>query len=771
MVTHIFPLISTMSVFDFDSDYVFKLHLPKPLSELIDDNLLPMKDPELLELVNTSVPIAGTAKPGYSEIYRNGAFPSGVKRGLTPDLNTYGKFFHNNVVRKPNEPCFAYREYDYDHKTSADTFTTLTYLEVDARKKRFGSGLLYLLQNSGLKNPLLELHRKIDLHISNCGDYDKDNLSFVLTIFAPNRYEWILTDLMCCDFSITNSSLYDTLGPDVSRYILQMTESPVLVLDRHNIKTILDLKRQFPEDLANLFMLVLMDPLDLDDTETLLLSKSFEDKSFVSQARGLGMTLIDLARVEKIGEIFPHKEVPATLKSTYTISFTLGTTGLRPKGVVLLHQAAGAGITFLFPIMSPPNPGRAFAFLPFAHIYERQNTAFVLSYGGLVGFPQLGGSPATLVDDLKLFKPNHMSNVPRVLTKFEAMIKGATVEHPTSQFTRSLFEKVFKAKQELQLIVEGADGSHFIYDKLFVSKIRAKFGFDNMTHTVSGSAPISPLTVKFLKAALNVGLLQGYGLTECFAGMAVSVPFDINPGNCGATGISTEVRIRELPQMGYHLNDAGGPRGELLMRGSQMFSHYYKNEEETAKAIDEDGWFMTGDVARIDENGRIHIIDRVKNFFKLAQGEYVTPEKVENLYLSANPGLTQLFCHGDSLKHFLVGIAGIDVNLTRNFLIDKCGVPASELTTDSSVAAKANERTNKVKILNYITANTVKETKLQGFEKFHNIFFDIEPLRLDRDVVTPTMKLKRPVAAKYFAKQIDAMYEEGSLICNGSSKL
>lgn len=91
-----------------------------------------------------------------------------------------------------------------------------------------------------------------------------------------------------------------------------------------------------------------------------------------------------------------------------------------------------------------------------------------------------------------------------------------------------------------------------------------------------------------------------------------------------------------------------------------MFSHYYKNEEETTKSFDSEGWFSTGDVAQFTEEGWVIIFDRVKNFFKLSQGEYVTPEKIENLYLSSNSILSQAFVHGNSTESYLVGIIGVD---------------------------------------------------------------------------------------------------------------
>lgn len=205
---------------------------------------------------------------------------------------------------------------------------------------------------------------------------------------------------------------------------------------------------------------------------------------------------------------------------------------------------------------------------------------------------------------------------------------------------------------------ENTNPSHLLYDRV-LGLLRKKLGMKNLKVIMSGSAPISPETLKFLKASLNTGVGQGYGMSETFAGVMASSIFETDASSCGPVSITTECRTRDLPAMGYTSKDEGGPRGELLVRGPQIFPEYYKNPEETAKSFDEDGWFYTGDVARIDsKTGRTYIIDRVKNFFKLAQGEYVTPERIENTYLSCFPYIAQLFVHGDSLRTHLVGVVG-----------------------------------------------------------------------------------------------------------------
>lgn len=736
-----------------------------------DDSIFVLKDvpqgTEPFDLFNRVLPIAGeytkesvavpgTQEPGYSAIYRNRAFPNGIKHSIVPSLKTYHDYFEASARYHADLPCFGYRKHDYVNNVSELEYTTFSFSEVNQMKKELGSGLLYLLNTNPYKDSSkYTSHAKIDSHRDNFRLFDHANHSFVLTIFSSNRWEWVLTDIMCSSFSITSTALYDTLGPKASEYILELTESPVIVATKNHIKALIDLKKLYPDKLGQIISIISIDPLLPSEGNLRKL------------ARENNITLFDFDQVLSLGKIFPHEQLPPSPETLYTISFTSGTTGANPKGVMLLQRTATAGITFMLVQLPHFTSGRSFCFLPLAHIFERQASAFCLTFGCCIGFPRYGGNPLTLIEDLKIWKPNIMSNVPRIYTKLEASLKNATLESD-SAITRAIFNKIFDYKMKIHEEKDDDKGNHIVYD-LFISKLRSSLGFDNMDMVITGSAPIAVHTVKFLKAALNTGVAQGYGLTESFAGFAIGNGFDKKPGSCGPTGVTTEMRVRELPEMGYHANDRGGPRGELLLRGPQITPGYFKNDEETAKSFDEDGWFKTGDVAQISTDGKLTLIDRVKNFFKLAQGEYVTPEKIENLYLSQNPILTQCYTHGDSLRHYLVGVVGLDQQLAAQFLVEKCNIKPEQLQTPQDILDQCNKVEVKTQILKYL--NSSIDSKLQGFEKLHNIYIEFEPLRLDRDVVTPTLKLKRPVAQKFFAEQINNMYGEGSLIKAGVGKL
>ena len=171
-----------------------------------------------------------------------------------------------------------------------------------------------------------------------------------------------------------------------------------------------------------------------------------------------------------------------------------------------------------------------------------------------------------------------------------------------------------------------------------------------------GSAPFSQNIAEFLKIGLLADIREGYGMTENAGCCTACWPDDPSAGGTvGGPVPSAEIKLVDVPELGYRSTDKPFPRGELLMRGGQRFLGYYKDADKTAEALDADGWLRTGDIATLDGQGRFRIVDRVKNIMKLAQGEYVALERVESAY-SACPLVAQLFAYGDSLQSYLVAV-------------------------------------------------------------------------------------------------------------------
>ncbi|ODQ79770.1 hypothetical protein BABINDRAFT_161470 [Babjeviella inositovora NRRL Y-12698] len=696
------------------------------IQQLIES--LPFKPEEILR----ASPIAGSQETGYTATYRNKfCIDNGNQLfvNIHPSLRTLHDLFVNAVAMYPNNDCMGKRLFDNTLRDAHDTFYSWeSFAQVDVRKRNLGSGIFHVVRNSPFRTA-----------IHNVDD-------FVVSLYSGNRVEWLLADLACQSYSLTNTALYDTLGEGTSRYILELTKSPIVICSREKIQGLFNIQIEKP--LPYLLAVVSMDPLSAQ-----------ERAHYSQQACELGIELCELADVEAAGAQHPIAERPPTPDDLYTISFTSGTTG-NPKGVEVHHEMGVSGVTmYLAQADVPKGLGHEMCFLPLAHIYERGVVSAYLSIGVGFGFP-VASSPLTLVEELKALKPTTLEAVPRVFSKIESEIKEATINSENEVF-RALARDIITRRLH-NIKTQGVFANNSQYSETFTTQLKKQLGLDQTKFLCSASAPISNDTMNFFKSALNVGFAQAYGLTETFGIMCMSDPFERDAGSCGLPGISGEMRLRDVPQMGYTAGDRQGPRGELLLRGPQIFKRYYKNKDATDECFDKDGFFCTGDVARFDEHGRVYIIDRVKNFFKLAQGEYVTPEKIENKYLSHTTLVNQLYVHGDSLETYLVAVAGFDPHVMAKFLHRNFDVVLNPETHVVEIEAKLNELRVKTKVLEALNAD-VKLAGLAGFEKIHNIFFEREPLTVEREVYTPTFKLKRSACKTFFAEELKNMYGQGSL--------
>jgi long-chain acyl-CoA synthetase len=188
--------------------------------------------------------------------------------------------------------------------------------------------------------------------------------------------------------------------------------------------------------------------------------------------------------------------------------------------------------------------------------------------------------------------------------------------------------------------------------------------------------------------------------------------------------------------MEYLVTDSPNPRGELLLRGPTLFREYFRNEEETKKAMTEDGWFRTGDIAEIDSLGRFKIVDRRKNVLKLAQGEYISPERIENVYLANSNLFTQAYVHGDSHQAFLVSVFGIDPATFAPFASGVLKNTVSPTDMEAVKAAANDERVKKAVVRELEKIG--KKSKFNSYEKVRAVHLEIEPFTIENELLTPT---------------------------------
>ncbi|RCK67465.1 Long-chain-fatty-acid--CoA ligase 2 [Candida viswanathii] len=690
----------------------------------------------------SSVALPNTQEPGYSSIYRNVFDPSKLVTCPHPELDTLYKIFEFSVIVYGDKPFLGHRIKNPDGTFGEYTFET--YKQVYERRNNLGSGIYYVLENSPYRTSS-EAHAKLKYDPTN------DN-PFILALFSHNRPEWALCDVTTSAYGFINTALYSTLGPDTSRYILSVTDCPIVVATKDKIEGLINLKKKNPKDLVNLIVLVSLDELTV------------EDDKLRSLGRENNIVVYALKEVERLGAANPLAPIAPTPDTVFTISFTSGTSGAAPKGVVLTNRILACGIASHCSLVGFGPDRVEYSFLPLAHIYERMVLQFGIIAGVKIGYPQ-GPSPTTLFEDIKVLQPTMLCLVPRVFTKIEAAIKAQTVENESDPELRAKFIEIINKKVELQQQQDFTNPSLPEGDKL-LQQLRETLGMGKLQFMNTGSAPLSEESYRFIQAVMNMpnGFRCGYGLTESAAGLAISPPY-ANEFSCGPISQTTEFRLKDLVDMGYTSKDKEGVRGELLLRGPQIFSYYYKNPEETAKAIDKDGWFHTGDVASLTEahGNRFQIIDRAKNFFKLSQGEYVSPEKIENVYMAQFPFISQLFVHGDSLESYLVGVVGIDKALVDPYLKKRFNV---ELDTPAEIFKFFENPRNRKTLLQDM--NKAVGSELQGFEKLHNVFVDFEPLTLERGVITPTVKIRRANCVNFFKQHIQSMYGEGSLLKNSN---
>ncbi|KAK4075103.1 uncharacterized protein Triagg1_4767 [Trichoderma aggressivum f. europaeum] len=669
------------------------------------------------------VAIAGTERPGRTAIYRHHKIADGpLLTTFDPEIQSVHDLFEKAVKKRPSKRFLGTRHWNPSTQSWADTYEWETYGEVAERRKNLGAGLV-------------EIHKSVGHTL------DK----YPVGLWSQNRAEWQITDLALASQSLFTVSLYDTLGPDTSEYIINHAELACVVCSLPHIPTLLKLAPRIP----SLKLIVSLDELEQGEQKGLTKAAVLND--IASQH---GIKIYSFKEVEEIGAKSGRPMRPAKWDDLCTINYTSGTTGA-PKGVVITHGNAVSAISSSRLQGAVTEKDIHMSYLPLAHIYGRMVDQVALSEGASIGF--FRGDILGLVDDLKILKPTGFISVPRLFNRFNSAIRTATIEAEGAR--GALSRRVIDTKKASMRQPFGkANNTHFLYDRIWTPKVRAAVGLDRAHTMISGSAQLDPDVQEFLRAAFGNNFYQGFGMTESYAVGTVQIPGDFSLGNIGPPTGCVELCLESVPEFDYTVDDKPNPRGELLLRGPCIFKEYYKNEEETKKAIESDGWFHTGDIAEIDKMGRFKIIDRKKNVLKLSQGEYISPERIENVYLGNTNLVAMAYVHGDPKESTLVAIFGIDLENFPPFASKVLGetVTAADLPALKAAANNPKVKQEFLKVLNKIA----QKQKFNSFERVRAVYLDIEPFSIQNELFTPTLKLKRPQTAKAFRAQIDKMYEE-----------
>jgi len=309
-----------------------------------------------------------------------------------------------------------------------------------------------------------------------------------------------------------------------------------------------------------------------------------------------------------------------------------------------------------------------------------------------------------------------------------------------------LFQTAYEAKR--RAVAQGKTTP--FWDSLIFSKIHQQVFGGRVDGIVSGSAPLSPKVAEFLRVCFTTKVVEGYGLTETTAGCCMGSTKDMRCGTVGPPLCSLEFKLTDVPSMGYSSDDKPYPRGEICIRGNCISPGYYKNKEKTDEVFDKDGWFHTGDIGRLNEDGTLSIIDRAKNIFKLSQGEYVAPEYLENVYSRA-PFVAQCFVHGESSQAYVVAVVIPDEETVK--------IWAKKNNVEGTIKDWIKKPELKEAILQDMQ-KIAKEAKLLGYEVVKDIYLDSELWSSENGILTPTMKLKRPECKGKYLSQLNKMYKE-----------
>ncbi|KAF0692233.1 Aste57867_16670 [Aphanomyces stellatus] len=453
-----------------------------------------------------------------------------------------------------------------------------------------------------------------------------------------------------------------------------------------------------------------------------------------------GLTLITLEELEGVPDA-TVPESPPTPSDLATICYTSGTEG-DPKGVMLTHRNLVSAALSVIGRVPLAKYMVFISYLPLAHIMERINFCNCIRLGIGAGFYR--GDVLLLLDDIAELKPHIFVSVPRLFNRiYDKVIQGVNT---AGGLKKLMFDYAYSTKQQG---LAGGVLTHSVWDALIFSKIQALLG-GRIELIVSGSAPLAHNVKEFLKVVFACRVEEGYGLTETCAGLAISTP-DIPTGaHVGMPLANLQVRLADVPDMNYTSADKPRPRGEICVRGNNVFVGYYKDPVKTADVLAQDGWFSTGDIGAWNADGTLSIIDRKKNIFKLAQGEYIAVEKIENIYMRS-PFVGQIFVYGDSYQSYVVAVVVPDPDFVQSWATGKGIAGGNDL---AKMAALPELKAAILKSM----SDVAKEARLHGFECVKAIHVHGQVFSVENDLLTPTFKLKRPQLKANFQSQIVAMY-------------
>jgi long-chain acyl-CoA synthetase len=532
-----------------------------------------------------------------------------------------------------------------------------------------------------------------------------------IAVISENRVEWVVADLAILSAGCINVPVYPSLPANQIEYILADAETrAVFVSTNEQLAKIQSCR----SNLATLQHVICFDP----DCES------------------EGVITLDalIAR----GSMVPDKPSYAELISTISrsdwasIIYTSGTTG-EPKGAVLTHWNFLSNVNSVRALLKVDETDSCLSFLPLSHVFERMaGYYFMMTAGATIAYAE---TMETVADNMLEAPPTILCGVPRFYEKIYGRVMAAVLLG--SPLKQKLFRWGIKTGQQYVSEKLAGDVSfatrqkYAIADKLVCHKLQAKTG-GRIRFLVSGGAPLSPEINRFFHAA-GLPILEGYGLTETSPVIAFNTFEDLKFGTVG----------KPLPDVDVKIADDG----EILTRGDHVMLAYYKKPAETAEAI-VDGWFHTGDIGYLDEDGFLAITDRKKDVIVTAGGKNVAPQAIENR-LKGSEYIEEAIVIGNKRK-FVSAVIVPSFETLRLYALENNiqHDNDAELVDHAEIRRLFDDEIEKM-CASFASYEQVKKYVLLD-----------SPLTIETGELTPSLKVKRRIIEQKFNDQINALYEE-----------